>query len=66
MMASDPWDMPGLPPLPRRVPVATVEQVIDLLRAEPPGSLVRLLAGGQEAYAKGIVKTDRNGHVVIC
>jgi hypothetical protein len=55
------------PPLPRRVPAAaTVDDIIQLLLDEPPGALVRVLSCGYETFAKGIVKTDRDGNVVIC
>jgi hypothetical protein len=54
------------PPLPRRVPAATVGDIIHELLAEPDGALVKLLADGREVWAKGIVKTDPDGNVVIC
>lgn len=67
MMVSDPWEIPAAPPpLPRRPPRANVAQILQLLEDEPGAAPVKLLAGGREYWAAGLVKTDPDGNVVIC
>ena len=66
MMASDPWDMPAAPPLPRREPSVTALDLAGQLLLEDPAARVKLLAAGRETWAKGIIKIDPDGNVVIC
>ena len=67
MMTSDPYQFPaGPPPLPHRVPHVFVLDLAAQLLAESPVARVKLLVEGREVYAKGIIKIDPRGDVVIC
>lgn len=68
MISPDPYAATAAPPprLPLRVPNVYVLDLAAQLLAECPVARVRLLVEGREVYAKGIIKINANGDVVIC